>query len=294
MHPTSQHLIKDVISILEDYYQAQSHATHVAWWLFEAVTKKNRLQILMVPNFQFTPEEEQQVRFWIAKHTQDDFPLQYLIGSVPFGPLDILVEQPILIPRPETEQWCASLISNLQRCHNESLTILDMCSGSGCIGLWIAKTLPHSTVYSVDISDQALSLAQRNAEHNAITNIRFLRSNLFDALTEDKQFDIIVSNPPYISPEVWSDLSPIVKQWEDRGALVAGQQGLEILHEIIQKAPYFLKKQSPITREGIARLVLEIGYDQGPSVEMLCKNRGFGIVKILTDDAERDRVVCAW
>lgn len=294
MHHTALHLIQDAVSILEEYYQAQLHATHVAWWLLEAVTKKTRLQIVMIPNFQLTPAEEQQMRSWLIKHTQEDFPLQYLIGSVPFGPLDILVEQPILIPRPETEQWCASLISNLQRCVNEPLTILDMCTGSGCIGLWLAKALPLSTVYAVDISDQALALAQKNALHNNITNIHFLRSNLFDVFTPDRQFDLIVSNPPYISPEAWSDLAPMVKHWEDRSALVAGQQGLEILHELIQKAPYFLKRQSPVTREGIARLVLEIGYDQGEKVGILCKNRGFGIVKVLADDAGRDRVVCAW
>lgn len=294
MHHTALHLIKDVVAMLEDYYQTESHATHVAWWLLEAVTQKTRLQILTIPQFQLTAQEEELLRTWIMQHTQNDFPLQYLIGSVPFGPLTILVEQPILIPRPETEQWCASLISDLQRCADKPLTILDMCTGSGCIALWLAHAFPESTVYAVDISDQALALAQKNALHNNITNVRFLRSNLFDVFTPERQFDLIVSNPPYISPEAWSGLAPMVKHWEDRGALVAGHQGLEILQELVQKAPYFLKQQGPLTQEGIARLVLEIGYDQGEKVGILCKNRGFGIVKVLTDDAGRDRVVCAW
>ncbi len=294
MQSSARSIVQNLITILSEYYQTESHATHVAWWLLEAVTKKTRLQLLMAPSLELSIAQTNQLQAWIIKHTQENFPLQYLIGSVPFGPLDILVRQPTLIPRPETEQWCASLISNLQRCADEPLTILDMCTGSGCIGLWLAQALPQATVYGVDISDQALALAEENARHNNITNIRFLRSNLFDVFEQKKQFDLIVSNPPYISPEVWSTLSPTVKHWEDRGALVAGYQGLEIINQLIQEAPLYLNHNSPITREGLARLVIEIGYDQGESVAELCKNRGFGIVRILADDANRDRVVCSW
>lgn len=294
MQSSARHILQNLITILEDYYQTESHATHVAWWLLEAVTKKTRLQLLMDPALELSPKQENQLHAWVTKHTQENFPLQYLIGSVPFGPLDIIVRQPTLIPRPETEQWCASLISNLQRCATQNITILDMCSGSGCIGLWIAHALPHSTVYSVDISDQALALAEENARHNNITNIRFLRSDLFTVFEQKKQFDLIISNPPYISPEVWSTLSPTVTHWEDRGALVAGYQGLEIINQLIQEAPFYLTNSSPITQEGIARLVIEIGYDQGPAVAELCRNRGFGIVRVLVDDANRDRVVCSW
>ncbi len=294
MQPTVRTIIQELIITLSDYYQTETHATHVAWWLVEAVTKQNRLQILTNPAKTLTAEQTNQLHTWIIKHTQENFPLQYLIGSVPFGPLDILVRPPTLIPRPETEGWCAALINDLQRCGNKPLTILDMCSGSGCIGLWLAHAFPQSKVVSIDIADQALALAEENARHNNITNITFLRSNLFAVLDPQNQFDLIVSNPPYITPEAWINLSPTVKNWEDRGALVAQYQGLEIIHNLIQQAPFYLKNQGPLTQEGIARLVIEIGYDQGPAVAELCKNRGFGKVEVLIDHANRDRVVCSW
>ena len=294
MHASTRVIVQELVTILEEYYQTNSHATNVAWWLIEAATKKSRLHLLTSTQFELSEKQRHLLQQWVKQHTQEDFPLQYLIGSVPFGPLEIMVKQPILIPRPETEQWCASLIRDLQRCADKPLTILDMCTGSGCIGLWLAHALPKSLVYAVDISDQALALAEQNAQHNNITNIRFMRSNLFDVFEQKPQFDLIVSNPPYISPEVWSTLSPTVKQWEDRGALVAGYQGLDIISQLVQESPLYLTQQSPITHEGIARLVIEIGYDQGPLVAELCRNRGFGIVKALTDDADRDRVVCSW
>ncbi len=294
MHIRVHTLIQELVIPLEEYYQTQSHALNVAWWLLEAATKKSRLQLITTPNFELSAQEHQLLQQWIIQHTQQDFPLQYLIGSVPFGPLEIMVRPPTLIPRPETEQWCASLIQDLQRCTNQPLTILDMCTGSGCIGLWLAHALPKSTVYAVDISDEALALAQENARHHNITNIRFFRSNLFDVFEQQQQFDLIVTNPPYISAQAWTTLSPTVKQWEDRGALVAGLQGLDVIQQIIQEAPHHLVQHGPITHEGIARLIIEIGYDQGALVAELCRNRGFGMIKVLTDNADRDRIVCSW
>lgn len=294
MHtPTS--VIHHLTQLLMPHYHDSQRAQKIAWMLVEHVTTITPLRLITHKEACFiSPQNYEKLLIIVEKHLIETFPLQYIFESVPFGPLEILVKPPVLIPRPETEEWCAQLVATLTRFKEEKLTILDMCTGSGCIGLWLAHALPNSTVYAVDIADHALALAQENAAHNNIKNIHFLRSNLFDIFSPDQKFDLIVANPPYIDPRVWHDLSPSVRNWEDRGALVAQQEGLEILMHIIHQSPSYLSSKNPLTQEGIASLVLEIGYDQGRAVMQLCKDRGFSKIQLLQDTANCDRVVCCW
>ncbi len=287
-------LIHDIAAQLEPVYESAVHAQTVAWWLLEGITKKNKTRLIVDIFVTLSEEQQSQLAKWVSLHVKQQYPLQYLLGSVAFGSLDIIVKAPTLIPRPETEEWCASVINTLADLHEAPLRILDMCTGSGCIGLWFAKSFPNSKVIAVDIADTALTLAKRNAEHNAISNILFLRSDLFTLLDPEQPFDLILSNPPYVSPEAWHDLSPNVTQWEDRGALVAGNHGLDLIQAIATQAPAYLKKQSLLTQHGYPRLVMEIGYDQGPETQKLFMDAGFGTVKVVPDSAERDRVVCGW
>lgn len=284
----------DITVLLEPLYESTHHAQRVAWWFLEGITKKNRTQLLTHTTLSLSESQQKQLARWIHAHTVEHYPLQYLLGSVPFGPLEILVEPPTLIPRPETEEWCFNLIQSLAPLAHTPLRILDMCTGSGCISLSLAQAFPQATVYGVDISDAALALAEKNAAHNHLTNVRFFKSNLFETLNAEAPFDLIVSNPPYINPDVWHELSPVVSLWEDRRALVAGNQGLELIQSITRIAPAFLTKYSPLTLHGFPRLVMEIGYDQGSAVQELFIEAGFGTVRILTDSAERDRVVLGW
>jgi release factor glutamine methyltransferase len=287
-------VLYEIALLLEPMYESSQHAHLVAWWLLEGVTKKNRTQLILQTSLLLTDEQLKKLQSWIHAHTVEQYPLQYLLGAVDFGPLEILVAAPTLIPRPETEEWCFNLIKSLSPLAHAPLRILDMCTGSGCIALWLAQALPHSTIYGVDISDAALTLAEKNATHNKISNVRFFKSNLFEVLNHEVPFDLIVSNPPYINPNVWHELSPMVSRWEDRGALVAANQGLEIIQSLVRTAPRFLTTQSPLTILGIPRLMIEIGYDQGPAVQELFIDAGFGTVRVLTDSAERDRVVLGW
>ncbi len=287
-------VLYEVTLLLEPMYESTRHAQNVAWWFLEGVTKKNRTQLITETSLSLTDAQLQQLETWIHAHTVEQYPLQYLLGSVSFGPLEILVEAPTLIPRPETEEWCFNLLSSIAPLSHAPLRILDMCTGSGCIALWLAKALPNSTVYGVDISDAALALAEKNAAHNKIENVRFFKSNLFEVLNHDTPFDLIVSNPPYINPDVWHELSPMVSRWEDRGALVAANHGLEIIQSLVRTAPAFLTKQSPLTIHGFPRLMIEIGYDQGIAVQELFIDAGFGTVRVLTDSAQRDRVVSGY
>ena len=287
-------ILYEVTLLLEPLYESTQHAQTVAWWFLEGITKKSRTRLITEEALTLTESQLKQLQSWIHAHTVEQYPLQYLLGSVDFGPLEILVEAPTLIPRPETEEWCFNLLSSLAPLAQAPLRILDMCSGSGCIGLWLAKALPNSTVYGVDISDAALALAEKNAAHNKISNVRFFKSDLFEVLNQDAPFDLIVSNPPYINPDVWHELSPMVSRWEDRGALVAANHGLEIIQSLVRTAPLYLTRHSPLTVLGFPRLMVEIGYDQGRAVQELFIDAGFGTVRVLTDSAERDRVVSGW
>lgn len=294
MTPSIHSVIRDIAAILEPHYESQMHAYTVAWWIIEALTKKTRGQLLAGSWTPLTSSQTQQLEQWLHAHTHEHYPLQYLLGCVPFGPLEILVEAPTLIPRPETEEWCARLVAHLEPLADRPLRILDMCTGSGCIALWLAHALPNAEVYGVDISPKAINLAQRNATHNGVTNVQFLQSDLFDQVASHLSFDLIVSNPPYINPDVWHELSPTVARWEDQVALVAPEQGLAIIKKLVRIAPQFLSKQSTITHYGVPRLVIEIGFDQGNSVRALFIESGFVTVRVLPDSADRDRVVSGW
>lgn len=287
-------IIKEIECRLEPHYESASHANTVAWWLLERLTQKNKLQLITQITISLSPVQDAQLAQWITTHIDNSYPLQYILGSVPFGPLQITVEAPTLIPRPETEEWVSTLIATLEPVKHEKLTLLDMCTGSGCIALWLAKEFPNATIFAVDISDTALALAEKNARHNNISNIRFIRSDLFSMLSETVQFDLIVANPPYIDPQDWNDLSSTVRTWEDRGALVAGNKGLEILIQIAAQAPHYLNQQSILRTYGFPKLVVEIGYNQGEIVKQLFIATGFGTVRVLNDSAGRNRVVSGW
>jgi release factor glutamine methyltransferase len=315
-------------------YSEAHVAEHNAWFLLEHLTHKSRAALIAHPELQLTPEQENQLQTWVNDIVQDNKPIQYILGTVPFLDLTIKVRPPTLIPRPETEEWCATLIERLRSygsirfsTHQDAdekhspraglqklqtnksknteaargecspqvnvsnhssghqFTILDLCTGSGCIALALAHAFPKSTVYASDISPEALALAQDNARLNNITNVTFIHSDLFNAIPHQR-FNLIIANPPYITPEEYNSLDASVSQWEDKKALVADENGLKIIHEIIKKAPPFLQK----TEYPFPQVWIEIGYHQGASVSDLFKKYGFE-PHILQDLYGNDRVV---
>lgn len=294
--PTHKILIVDIIKDLTEHLSSHFEMPEQhAWWILEAITQKNKTMLIADHEIALSDQQKAQLSDWIDKIVNNNMPLQYAIGSVPFADLEILVEPPTLIPRPETEEWCINLIEQLQQLPNTALTILDMCAGSGCIALALAKALPKATVYGLDIAPAAIALAKKNAIHNHITNATFLHSDLYDSLSDSFKFDIIVSNPPYITENAWPLLAPSVTHWEDKGALVAPGNGLAIVKKIIAQAPDYICKNGDIYDElkekNIPQLMIEIGYDQGPEVEKIMLQHGFNQVTIHTDLAGKDRVV---
>lgn len=263
-----------------------------AWWIIEAITGKKRSHLIAHHTISLTAEQQATLDRWLHALINEHMPLQYLIGSVPFGNLEILVEPPTLIPRPETEEWCLNLIDQLQKLKNTKLTILDMCTGSGCIALALAQALPQATIYATDISHKALALAKKNAIHNKINGVTFLHSDLFDSLSDLFKFDIIVTNPPYIDQKEWATVPTSVSQWEDTKALIAPGNGLAIIETIIKTAPHYLQENKELKENVIPQLLIEIGHQQGQAVRTLMANYSYESISIKKDLAHKDRLAC--
>ncbi len=268
-------------------------AEQEAWWLVEKLFHKSRTALMLMRDIDVTPQQLHKVSQWVIQRTRERKPLQYILGSVPFCDLQILVHPPTLIPRPETEEWTNWLIEKLQPVKNERLEILDLCSGSGCIALALAHALPNSNVTGLDLSADAVHLSNENKKHTGIENVTFAQSDLFGSLVPEQCFDIIVSNPPYIDEAEYKSLSQEVLFWEDRGALVAKNKGLAIYERIVAAARSFLKPSGPVASQNIPQIVFEIGHEQGNAVASLLQNAQFTNVTVHKDLEHKDRWVTA-
>jgi len=204
-------------------------------------------------------------------------PLQYVIGRWDFYESEFHVGRGVLIPRPETEELTELVIDNAKRfC---SPVVFDLCSGSGCIGISIAKALPSSTVYCVEKSEEALQYLLKNAE--SISNVKVVNSDI-NYPSDIKNADIIVSNPPYIKS---SDLSVLQSevQFEPSMALDGGADGLDFYRIIAEKWNSNLKENG--------MLFLEIGEDQGEAVYEILEKQGFKEIEVIKDMYGNNRMV---
>ena len=213
-------------------------------------------------------------------------PLQYIVGTQEFCGLEFHVNPAVLIPRPETEllvEYVAQRISAEQ-----SATIVDVCTGSGCIAVAIARQRPRARLIATDLSSRALDVARQNAiRHSAGERIIWLEGNLLGALAGQKlegQVDVIVSNPPYIAEADWATLQPEVRLFEPRGALVAGPQGTELHERLLQEAGRYL---SPC-----GALILEICAGQARAIRQIVEQiSGYRFHRLVYDEAGLERVV---
>lgn len=218
-------------------------------------------------------------------------PLQYITGYVDFLGLKIHVGEGVLIPRPETEFMVEEVIKRFA-VHDSQFTILDLCTGSGCLALALAKEFPDSKVYGVDISEVAIRYASRNAELNCINNVIFLEGNLFEPIK--KRFtvygsrfmaDLIISNPPYIRSSDIKGLQPEIKDWEPIIALDGGEDGLDFYRRIIPMACHYLKDDG--------MLVMEICPDGMKQIVDMLKESGYRGIDVIKDYADMERIVMA-
>jgi release factor glutamine methyltransferase len=225
----------------------------------------------------------------LVKRAAQDEPVAYLIGRTEFYSLGIIVNRNCLIPRPETELLTERAIEFLRLRKGRQL-VLDLCTGSGCIAVAIAKNFPEADLIATDISDEALKAAAENVEnHNLSDRVKLLCGDLFDPIVQhlDKgKFDLIVCNPPYVSNAEFNSLEKNVRDYEPKGALLAGDDGLVIYKRLCQSVDEFLKPDGA--------LMLEIGYSQGNQVRELLEQTGvFAEITIEKDFADNDRVVTA-
>jgi len=210
-------------------------------------------------------------------------PLQYILGEVYFLGLKIKVGQGVLIPRPETELMAEHAVKTVSS--KERTRILDLCCGSGCIGLALAKEFPDAEVFGLDISEHALLYADENAKFNNIKNIKFFKGHLFDALEKDLVFDLIISNPPYIRSADVQGLQIEIKDWEPLNALDGGVEGLDLYREIISSAGRFLND------DGI--LMFELGMGCSEGVREMFEQAGYRDIHIIKDYAGIERIIQA-
>ena len=263
------------------------NAEQEVWWYLEYVTGKRKAELLaMTIDTSMLENLRMQLEDFIIQRITHKKPLQYILGSVPFGDLTILVEPPILIPRPETEEWVLWLIDQCKALQDKPPSILDLCTGTGCIGLHIARAMPEATVVGVDINQQAIALAEKNKALNAIPNITFLQGDLFEPV-HNKRFDLVVSNPPYLTQAEWSSLDPQVRDWEDRRAFVAAGQGMEIYERILAGAPTYLNQATP-KNCNFPQIVTEIGPAQA-GIELLAKDCNFKKIDVFSDFSGKRR-----
>ena len=215
-------------------------------------------------------------------------PVQYILGKTIFIGLEFKVNPSVFIPRPETEILVESVLNYYSplACSESPVNILDIGTGSGCIAVSLAKLLRNVKITATDISAEALEVAKYNASLNKV-NINFLEGDLFRqyAKCATTQYDIIVSNPPYIPTHEIALLQPEV-QYEPRVALDGGKDGMDFYRRIIETSPDHLKK------DGF--LAMEIGFGQRPGIEaILQESRDFEIIGTVKDYNNIDRVIIA-
>jgi release factor glutamine methyltransferase len=285
-------LVQSISKRLAVVYKDTELAQQYAWWSLEIITSRSRAQLVAKGLIMLNQKETQEVERWISSLVEHEEPIQYLIGTVPFGSLTLYTEHPVLIPRPETEEWALELFSEIQKLNLPPLAVADLCTGSGCIALLAGTLLPEATIIGTDISDEALALAERNRKECALKTVTFTKGDLFSALNTTHTFDIIVANPPYIAHDAWLELSPSVTAWEDYGALVADDEGFELIEKIIVGAKLFLKQNHDLQKAQIPQLVIEIGHDQGDRTIACMQQYGYTNVQIKKDAAGKDRVAC--
>lgn len=225
---------------------------------------------------------EQENRYFdlINKNINEDTPLSHLVGFDYFYDRKFKVTKDVLSPRMETEELIYKVLEHIKKSKKDSFRILDLCTGSGIIAITLKKEIvkKYTEIVASDISEKALSIAIENANNNN-ANITFIKSDLFDNISG--KFDLIISNPPYISYKDKITIKDSVLNYDPHLALFAEEDGIYFYRKIIENAVHYLSKDGVI--------FFEIGYDQKEKIFELGKNNNF-ITTVYKDINDRDRI----
>lgn len=246
-----------------------------AWLLMSAVCRIDRNFYYVYGNEEMKEEQEKEYMALLEKRAER-IPLQYITGEQDFMGLTFKVNPGVLIPRQDTE----ILVEEALKAVTPGMEVLDLCTGSGCIAVSLAKFVPGAKVQGVDISPEALKVSEENARRNGV-NVHFFLSDMFGQV--EGKFDVIVSNPPYIPTGEIQGLMPEVKDFEPRLALDGKEDGLWFYRILAGEGKKYLKPGGT--------LMVEIGCDQGKDVSRIFKDNGYCDIKVRKDLAGLDRVV---
>ena len=251
-----------------------------AEYIFAYVLGVKRISLMLNFDEEISEENKNLIRQYIVRRGKYREPLQYIVKEWEFYGYPIKVDGRVLIPRQDTEILVEQCIYLMKE--KENPKILDIGTGSGAISIALAKELPESEVLGLDVSDDALKMAVINRELNNVSNLKFLKSDVFQHVRE-KNYDLIVSNPPYIPVEEYNELMPEVKEYEPRMALTDGGDGYYFYKKISEESVNYLKNGG--------YLAFEVGYNQGETVSQLMEKNGFQIVGRVADYGGIERVI---
>ena len=243
-----------------------------------------RLQLYLEFDRPMTPEELAEFKPLLLRRAGRE-PLQYIVGRTGFRELELRTDRRALIPRPETEVLVEVVLDHFRG--RTGLTALDIGTGTGCIALSLAQEGGFEDVFGVDVSADAIELARENAASTGLgERVHFGQGSLYDAVAQEKRFDAVVSNPPYVAEGDRDGLQAEVRDWEPEGALFAGERGLAVFEPLIDGAPAHLVPGG--------MLALEIGVGQAAAVGALIDATGaFGRPTTHRDWSGKPRIVSA-
>lgn len=257
---------------LNEWRLASKLPKHETDMIIKHVCGLDRLHIIInAANITLTEEQHKELNRLHDARYVDNYPLQYLLGYSDFMGLELCVTPDVLIPRPDTEFLVSEAVSCINSLisadRHKKIDILDLCTGSGCIAIYLADYFKNNNAVSItasDISEKALTVAEKNSKKYN-TNINFIHSDLFNSPKFDNlKFDVIVSNPPYISYDEKDFMSEDTKNYEPHLALFAEDSGMAIYKKIANKYNNYLKSDG--------HLLLEVGFKQSEAVSSLFKS----------------------
>jgi release factor glutamine methyltransferase len=281
--PAKEWTIADVLRWAADDFRARGIESPRldAEVLLARALGTTRIQLVVDARRALSAEELARFREMVKRRRAHE-PVAYVLGEREFYGRVFRVDRRVLVPRPDTETLVEVALERT-RGVSMSMRALDLCTGSGCVAITLARERPTAVVYATDASEDALAVARENALRLGAYNVALRAGDLYAACPASLRFDVITANPPYIAHGEMPTLMQDVRDFEPLLALEAGEDGLEVLRRVVAGAPEYLAPG------GV--LAVEVGAGQAPAVAELFRSAGFDSIELRRDYARIERVV---